>query len=615
MILKNLRHRMILEEITQSDEIGLKQPVYRVAKIEGSGIIRALLLTLLGFMIAFFMVMHMNSATAENNPQVITFSSLSTINKTPVTVAGTYLATRHAQSQEKWRDASSLLTNLPVDALSQGLLDKTFILSLGSGQYDHALRLSDNKDIDEALQVLAKTLKAISHYKNGDYQAAAKHMDRIPDKAIAIYIKPLALSWIYAGKNQGLQTSIEQLNTLPIDANTGDNPLFDINAGLLHEAYGQTDKASDFYKNAAKQFMTTRAALHIGDYFEHSDDADISASIYAILAQSKPFYKNIDRQNNARLTPKDGFAKTLFDFASFLYDQNAIENALLYTRLSHYLNPTHPETLMMLGDIMKIYKDYDSAFDLYKQIDGNASGYDLAQIRISEVLELQNKQKAALSYLNPIVERYPNDIDIAFRQGDLYHVTGQYEEAIHAYDRTESLLNSQGYHDWNLLYARATSYDALNNWPKSEQNLVTALELDPNNPMILNYLGYSWADRGVYLETAHDYISRASLLQPNNGYILDSLGWVLYKQGKFDKAADILERAVSLAPQDIEINMHLGDAYWQAGRIVEARYQWEKSKYLTNNETFLETLAQKIKSGVNTDQEAASLSQTISVMQ
>lgn len=607
---------MILEEIEQSNintRTGQKTPVYRVASVQGTGFIRGALLALLGFMISFFMVMHINSANADNN--TLKSISLGAIKPATATVAGTYLATRHAQSQEKWRDASRLLTNLPVESLNQGLLDKTFILSLGSGHYDHALTLSDNDDIDETLQILTNTLKALSYYKKTEFKTAMDIMTLMPNKGIAIYIKPLALSWIHAAQDTDLSTSIEELSSLPVDSHTGDNPLFDINAGLIHEAYDDIEKAAIFYRKASKQFMTTRAALHIADFFEKSDDADISESIQSILAQSKPFYKTLSHKQISNLSPQDGFAKTLFDFASFLYDQNAIENALLYTRLSHYLNPNHAETLMMLGDIMKIYKDNDSAYDLYKQINKNAPGYALAQIRISEVLELQGKQKTALDYLNPIIDLYPNDIDIAFRQGDLYHVTGQYEDAIRAYNRTEILLNKQGYHDWNLLYARATSYDALNNWPKSEQDLVTALELDPNNPMILNYLGYSWANRGVHLETAYEHISRASLLQPDNGYILDSLGWVLYKQGKFDKAADILERAVSLAPQDIEINMHLGDAYWQAGRVIEARYQWKKSKYLTNDSGFLETLTQKIKSGVNTDQEAASLANPMSILQ
>ena len=191
------------------------------------------------------------------------------------------------------------------------------------------------------------------------------------------------------------------------------------------------------------------------------------------------------------------------------------------------------------------------------------------------------------------------DIDIFL--GDLYRRQGNFEQAVATYskilDQSETLSPS----DWSLVYARAISYEKLEEWHKAELDLLTAIDLNPENAMVLNYLGYSWADRGMHLERALNLIEKAVALEPNDPYILDSYGWVLYRTGKFEEAVNWLERAAEQMPNDATINDHLGDAYWQVGRYDEAKTQWLRSTRLKPADDLLSSIENKLKHGLTTE--------------
>jgi Flp pilus assembly protein TadD len=124
------------------------------------------------------------------------------------------------------------------------------------------------------------------------------------------------------------------------------------------------------------------------------------------------------------------------------------------------------------------------------------------------------------------------------------------------------------------------------------------LKLNPEQPYVLNYLGYSWVDQGLHLDKAQGMIRRAVKLRPNDGYIVDSLGWVLFRLGKFAGAAKQLERAVVLRPEDPTINDHLGDAYWRVGRLLEARFQWRRALSLKPEAAEIPKIEQKLRQGL-----------------
>jgi len=152
--------------------------------------------------------------------------------------------------------------------------------------------------------------------------------------------------------------------------------------------------------------------------------------------------------------------------------------------------------------------------------------------------------------------------------------------------------------DWNIFFQRGIAYERLKEWPKAEPNFQKALKLSPDQPQVLNYLGYSWIDMNIHLDEGMTMIKKAVELRPNDGYIVDSLGWAYYKLGKFDKAVDELEHAVELKPEDATINDHLGDAYWQVGRKLEATYQWNRALANKPEKDQIPVIRAKIENGL-----------------
>jgi tetratricopeptide (TPR) repeat protein len=173
-----------------------------------------------------------------------------------------------------------------------------------------------------------------------------------------------------------------------------------------------------------------------------------------------------------------------------------------------------------------------------------------------------------------------------------------YEEAAKHYTAAIDLVPNPGKDEWNQYFQRAICYERLKQWSKAEPDFLKAMELDPEQPSLLNYLGYSWVDQGQQLDRAMDLIRKAVKLKPDDGFYVDSLGWAHYRLGEYEEAARQLERAVELEPNDPIINDHLGDAYWQVGRRNEARFQWSQALTLKPEPEDQARIAKKLETGL-----------------
>jgi Flp pilus assembly protein TadD len=172
----------------------------------------------------------------------------------------------------------------------------------------------------------------------------------------------------------------------------------------------------------------------------------------------------------------------------------------------------------------------------------------------------------------------PKTIGADVQLGDALRNKKRFEDAGAAYNEAIERATAMGLPDrWALFYDRGVAYERAGKWKEAEADLEHALELKPDQPLILNYLGYSWVDKGVKLDQGLKMVEKAVELRPEDGYIVDSLGWAHYRLGDYKAAVEHLERAVELVPSDPTINDHLGDAYWRSGRFVEARYQWRRA--------------------------------------
>jgi tetratricopeptide (TPR) repeat protein len=200
--------------------------------------------------------------------------------------------------------------------------------------------------------------------------------------------------------------------------------------------------------------------------------------------------------------------------------------------------------------------------------------------------------------LTALTQQKSDDITAWTALGDAYRSTEKYAQAAQAYDRAVKLLNPVTKKDWPLFYARGVAEERSHNWPAAQQDLEEALKLSPDQPQVLNYLGYSWVDQGRNLSQAVAMLERARALSPNDGYIVDSVGWAYYRLGRYQDAAKTLEAAVLLVPGDPTINEHLGDAYWKIGRKLDAHFQWSHALAFGPDEKQKAELEKKLQSGL-----------------
>jgi Flp pilus assembly protein TadD len=222
-----------------------------------------------------------------------------------------------------------------------------------------------------------------------------------------------------------------------------------------------------------------------------------------------------------------------------------------------------------------------------------------ARMRIAVNLGRMDETDAAAAMLEVMAAERPTSIDALINLGDIMRRASRYKDSVAAYDRAVDRVEEVGPDHWVLLYTRGTVLERSGDWDRAEADFLRALELEPDQPFILNYLGYSWVEMGRNVEEATEMIARAVAQRPTAGFIVDSLGWGHYMLGNYEEAVRQLERAVQLTPGDSTINEHLGDAYWKVGRKREAVFQWQHALDLGPEDDQLLIVLKKLEQGLD----------------
>ena len=273
--------------------------------------------------------------------------------------------------------------------------------------------------------------------------------------------------------------------------------------------------------------------------------------------------------------------------------------SLIFVRLASYMRPEFHSAQILLGEILEERRKYPEAIKEFEQIPEESIFFRMAQLRLSQTLRQNDKPRAAIQVLERLKQRQSKNAENFIRLGDIYRSQKDWDEAIFAYNKAINLTKKDSKTDWLLYYSRGVALEQSGRWDMAEADFIKALELAPNQPFIMNYLGYAWTEQGINLKKAEQLIRKAVSLRPKDGYITDSLGWVLYQTSRFDEAVPILERAVRLRPNDATINDHLGDAYWQVQRKLEAIYQWKRAITMNPDSDLKEKIQQKLSFGLN----------------
>jgi tetratricopeptide (TPR) repeat protein len=296
-----------------------------------------------------------------------------------------------------------------------------------------------------------------------------------------------------------------------------------------------------------------------------------------------------------------GIADALLGIAEALQRERGSARAILYTRLALYLRPDLADANLLVGDILASQDNWEAAIEAYGAIPAGSPLSYAAKVRKAQVLHSQEQQEQAFVLLGELAEISPERTDALVELGNLLRRDELYERAEKAYSQAIERIDAPQQEHWSLFYSRGITYERTKRWPEAEADFLFALELQPEQPFVLNYLGYSWVDQGLNLDRAKKMLHQAVEARPDDGFIVDSLGWVFYRLGDYEEAVEQLERAVELQPGDPVINDHLGDAYWRVGREREAKFQWRRALTLEPEEELIATIREKLRSGLEDD--------------
>lgn len=496
---------------------------------------------------------------------------------------GSYLSARLAASDHDLPEAARLYReSLAIDPENSELLGRAFLYTAASGDMDEAAKLAERVVKTDPGNRAARLALAVVAIKRHDFTEARKNIGT-PEKG---EFTVLTLSLLDAWAAQGAGDTTAALTDLKqITPEGGAGALAAYHRGLILELAGRPNEAEAAYREALGLAASSPRVIEAyGRLLERSGRIADARAFYAKYA-SDPGLSPILAAANARLaagtkpdhliaTAEQGAAEALFGIAASLNDSASADVAVLYLQFVLYLAPDFDLAKIVLADRFESLKKYADAIALYRSIDSNSPYAFAAAVQTAlDESRLDQKDKA-ISDLVALTRSRPDDLTAWTALGDAYRSLEKYEDAIQAYDHAIGLLNPVTSRDWPLFYARGVSEERSHHWDTAEKDLQQALKLSPDQPEVLNYLGYSWVDQGRNLPQAVAMLEKARALSPTDGYIVDSVGWAYYRLGRYADAAKTLEEAVLLVPGDPTINEHLGDAYWRLGRKLDARFQW-----------------------------------------
>jgi tetratricopeptide (TPR) repeat protein len=532
-----------------------------------------------------------------------------------LTTSGSYLAARHASVE---RDASSAATfyrsALRTDPKNNELMDRAFISSLADGDIDEAVKLADRiLTIDKSNRV-ARLVVGVRDLKQKKYATAQININQSIRGPITDLVATLLSGWASygAGDSKAAVANIDKL--------TGPEwyPIFkDLHSGMILELAGKEKDAGMRLERAYKlDDSMLRVADDYARWLSRNKDAAAASAIYEAFDKKLPRHPLVleglrETKAGKKLSPlvdsaQTGAAEALYGIGATLTRRGGEDLALVYLQLSLYLAPNQPLALLSLADLYESVKKPAMAIKVYERMPASSPLKRNAQIQLATNLDAADRSEEAIKILKAVTAEDSKDIEAIMALGSIERGRKRFADCAVTYGQAIDAMppgNEKG--SWVTYYYRGICEERAKQWSKAEADMRKALELQPEQPHVLNYLGYSWIDQGINLDEGMKMIKRAVDQRPDDGYIVDSLGWAYYRIGNYEDAVKNLERAIDLKPEDPTINDHLGDAYWRVGRTLEAKFQWAHARDLKPEPEELPKIEAKLEHGLPEDTSSA----------
>ncbi|MCK8785109.1 tetratricopeptide repeat protein [Roseomonas sp. NAR14] len=524
---------------------------------------------------------------------------------------GSYLAGRFAATETDTRYAAdALLAALRDDPEQPELLQRAFMATVLDGRPEAqtlARRLPDNP--------IAILVLGAGDAEAGRWDRAEARFRTLPRQGVLPVLNPLLIAW----SQQGRGLPDQALATLRPQVEAGQlRPLYALHAAMIADLADRPQEAARLIRIAvgdARQPQNLRLA-------------QIAAGILARAGQAAEGQGLLDRLGGtseelalavtgaggrAALSERavgnaaQGIAEAELALAAALRGQGSPDFALVLTRLALRLRPDFPAARLLAAEIQADGRHDDAALALLAEVPATDPLAPVVTLRRAVLLDRLGREDEAVALLRRLAEARPEAVQPWSRLGDLQRSHSRWPEAVAAYDEALKRIPTLGAGDWPLLYARGISLERAGQWPRAEADLQRALQLAPEQPYLLNYLGYTWVEQGRNLTQARAMLQRAVELRPQDGNIADSLGWALFRLGDIPGAITWMEKAVELEPRNSTVNDHLGDVYWAAGRQREAQFQWRRALTLDPEPGEAPKIEAKLRDGLPSGPASAAL--------
>jgi tetratricopeptide (TPR) repeat protein len=521
--------------------------------------------------------------------------------------AGNYLAARHAAVERDPSAAAGYYLNvLKSDPHNPDLLSSAFLSELTSGDIDQASKLAERVLTVDHNDRIARLVLGVRALKQKQYALARQDFSQSVHGPVTDLTAALLTAWARYGAGDP-HAAVDDMDRLSGPDWYG--VFKDLHAGLIYDLANNKKEAGKRYESAYKADPTAlRTVEAYGRYLSRNGGKDAALKVYDAFNKELPDHPLIKQEmkqisDGGKLPPlvdsaQGGAAEALYGIGASIGRRGGEDLALVYLQLAVYLQPTHTMALLSLADLYETLKKPDLAIKAYDHIPESSPLYRSAEIQSAIDLDALDKIDEAKQRLDHIIAGNPKDTEALLALGNIQREHKDFSTCAETYSKAIDTVPNPAKTDWVMFYFRGICYERNNQWPKAEADMKKALALFPDQPLVLNYLGYSWVDKGMHLDQGMDMIRRAVEQRPDDGYIVDSLGWAYFRTGNYEEAVKNLERAVLLKPDDPTINDHLGDAYWRAGRTLEAHFQWSQAIDFKPDPDELATLQKKLKDGL-----------------
>ncbi|MEL6467452.1 MAG: tetratricopeptide repeat protein [Pseudomonadota bacterium] len=500
-------------------------------------------------------------------------------------VAGSYLAGRQAAILSDFDAAARYYTAaLARDPGNVELMEDAVVSQLALGRLDRALPIAKSVEERGARSQAAHMVIIADILAQQEF---ATYLERdIETRGIGPLVDGLLNAWALVGTDR-VDEAMAAFDTVSEQRGVRGFALY--HKAMALAGLGQFEAAGEIFENEGSGPLqqTRRGAMaraevlsqlgrndeaiaSLQSAFGSVSDPELDAMTLALQAGETLAFTHIT-------SARDGMAEVFYSLAGALRQEAGADYTLLYGRIARHLRPDHVDALLLNADLLESLEQFDLANAAYKQVPADHPAFHAAELGRAAALRQSGKPDAAIEVLEQLAKRFGDLPLVHSTLGDVLRQQNRFEDAASAYDRALELTDTEARGAWFLHYARAISYERLKEWPKAEADFRRALELNPGQPQVLNYLGYSLVEKQIKLDEALEMIEEAVAASPDSGYIVDSLGWVLYRLGRYEEAVGHMERAVELMPIDPVVNDHLGDVYWAVGREREARFQWMRA--------------------------------------